>query len=321
MENEMSTNNFAKAILKLLKRLNKVNLDEALHRGCKPFYVENKQVGLIRPDFLTHLKHYTEELQIVEEDSYANKNGNKPGVHLSSKYHSYKEKTEAMNRLLENLREKDVILALRGWRNENYKVAQMYTEKALLEVERSCCGLFGFIQYGVHVNGFTKDDNGEIKIWIGKRSKTKQTFPDMYDNMCAGGLAADLGVLECVKKECKEEASVSDEVLEGLKFVGNVSYFYEDERGLFPECQFIYDLQVPIDFTPVNADGEVADFHLYSVDEVKQLIIGDNFKPNCAAICLEFLIRHGFINPDTDPYVSYYVEQLHAPLQSYYAGK
>lgn len=112
---------------------------EALHRGCKPFFVENKQVGLIRPDFLTHLKHYIEELQTVEEDSYADKHGKKPGVHLSTKYHSYKERTEAINGLLENLREKDVILALRGWRNEvRYiflKIPQLYClipQKSLL---------------------------------------------------------------------------------------------------------------------------------------------------------------------------------------------
>ena len=42
--------------------------------------------------------------------------------------------------------------------------------------------LFGFIQYGVHVNGYTYKD-GEMKMWIGRRSKTKQTFPDMLDNM------------------------------------------------------------------------------------------------------------------------------------------
>lgn len=49
------------------------------------------------------------------------------------------------------------------------------------------------------------------------------------------------------------------------------SYFYEDERGLFPECQFVYDLELPGDFTPVNADGEVAEFLLVSLEEVRSL--------------------------------------------------
>ena len=33
--------------------------------------------------------------------------------------------------------------------------------------------------------------------------------------------------------------------------------------------------------------------------QVKELIVQDNFKPNCAFIILDFLIRHGFITPDT----------------------
>lgn len=43
-------------------------------------------------------------------------------------------------------------------------------------------GLFGVIHYGVHINGYTVVD-GEVKMWIGQRSTTKPTFPNMYDNM------------------------------------------------------------------------------------------------------------------------------------------
>ena len=43
---------------------------------------------------------------------------------------------------------------------------------------------------------------------------------------------------------------------------------YEDERGIFPECQFVFDLEVPEDFVPVNADGEVQSFQLLPIQEV-----------------------------------------------------
>ena len=46
------------------------------------------------------------------------------------------------------------------------------------------------------------------------------------------------------------------------------SYFYEDERGLFPEVQYVFDLEVPEDFTPENADGEVESFQLYPIEDV-----------------------------------------------------
>lgn len=58
-------------------------------------------------------------------------------------------------------------------------------------------GLFGIIQYGVHVNGYTKDKNGELQMWIAKRSKTKQTFPDMYDNMVSLDFCFETCRFEC----------------------------------------------------------------------------------------------------------------------------
>lgn len=46
------------------------------------------------------------------------------------------------------------------------------------------------------------------------------------------------------------------------------SYFFEDERGLFPEVQFVCDLKLPHDFEPINSDGEVGEFYCWSVDKV-----------------------------------------------------
>ena len=38
-------------------------------------------------------------------------------------------------------------------------------------------------QYGVHINGYVREASGEIKMWIGKRSDNKQTYPGLLDNM------------------------------------------------------------------------------------------------------------------------------------------
>ena len=38
-------------------------------------------------------------------------------------------------------------------------------------------------QYGVHMNGYLLTDNGKFKMWIGRRSATKPTFPGLLDNM------------------------------------------------------------------------------------------------------------------------------------------
>ncbi|GFO42835.1 nudix hydrolase 20, chloroplastic [Plakobranchus ocellatus] len=138
----------------------------------------------------------------------------------------------------------------------------------------------------------------DASIILEKNASRHSAFKD---RICAGGLAAGMGILECAKKECQEEASVSDKLLERLKPVGCVSYFYEDERGLQPESQFVFDLELPDDFTPIQTE-----------------MVGGNFKPNCACVCLDFLIRHSFFDFDADPNILYYIEQMHAPLQSMY---
>ena len=46
------------------------------------------------------------------------------------------------------------------------------------------------------------------------------------------------------------------------------SYCLEDERGVMPEVEFVFDLCVPASFTPKNADGEVAAFSLVSIEQV-----------------------------------------------------
>ena len=39
-----------------------------------------------------------------------------------------------------------------------------------------------------------------------------------------------------------------------------------------PECEFVFDLELPQDFKPVNADGEVESFELLSISKVCALL-------------------------------------------------
>ena len=53
-----------------------------------------------------------------------------------------------------------------------------------------------------------------------------------------------------------------------MTFMIIFSYCYEDERGIFPETQFVFDIELPNDFVPKNADGEMQNFQLLSLDKV-----------------------------------------------------
>ncbi len=51
------------------------------------------------------------------------------------------------------------------------------------------------------------------------------------------------------------------------------SYTLESERGIQPEAQYCFDLEVPESFQPVVVDGEVHEFNLYTIDEASPISI------------------------------------------------
>lgn len=115
------------------------------------------------------------------------------------------------------------------------------------------------------------------------------------------------------------------------------SFFFESERGLFPNTEFVYDLELPVDFIPENADGEVETFELLPAQQCLEKILSDEFKTTSAPITLDFLIRHGFVTPENGMlYKDYFnlwclksmflehdflkiIELLHVPLQTLYS--
>ena len=96
-------------------------------------------------------------------------------------------------------------------------------------------------------------------------------------------------------------------------------FYFESERGLFPNTEFVYDLELPADFVPCNADGEVESFELVPVAQVMERILTPDFKTTSCPTALDFLIRHGFINSDNEPQLPELVELLHIPLHYLYS--
>jgi hypothetical protein len=51
---------------------------------------------------------------------------------------------------------------------------------SLVEIFGLFLGPFGVMTYGCYVNGYTYKD-GEMMMWVAKRSPTKQTYPNLLD--------------------------------------------------------------------------------------------------------------------------------------------
>ncbi|XP_031732794.1 thiamine pyrophosphokinase 2 [Anarrhichthys ocellatus] len=300
----MANSAWSENILQLLRRMNNFYLPGSCRSKCWRFEINEAQVGWIPPHVASLLTRYPEVFSPPHGGA----------VSLCRSLDSYEKRSEAVDAVLQTLRQESSLTCLKGWRDEKYSVMPKFSDPPLMWMERAATSLFGVKRYGVHVNGYTVSDSGEVNMWLARRSLTKQTYPGLLDNVAAGGLAAGVGVKNTLVKECEEEACIPAAIAEKARPVTNVSYTYKDEDGVFAESQFVFDLEVPPEFKPRAGDGEVQEFYLLPIDKVKELLATDDFKPNCAMVVLDFLIRHSFIEPDTEPCYQEFVAGLHQTL-------
>jgi 8-oxo-dGTP pyrophosphatase MutT (NUDIX family) len=145
----------------------------------------------------------------------------------------------------------------------------------------------------------------------------------MLDNAVAGGIASGESPFESLVRECGEEASLDEELVRTrAKACGTVTYWYiRDERAggetnlMQPEVQYVYDLELPEGTTPKPGDDEVEEFYLWSVEEVQEAMRKGEFKPNCAMVVLDFLIRHGILTTESERDYIEIVSRLHRKLE------
>lgn len=220
-------------------------------------------------------------------------------------------------------REQKTFKVLAGWRNELYPVYTLNNE-LYFNIERSASGLFGIQTYGVHMTCYTKSAEASfgIKLWIPRRAKSKSTYGGMLDNSVAGGMATGESPLPCVIREASEEASLPAELVrQNVQRQKDISYVYirdsraGGETGLIqPECQYVYDLELPEGTVCKPCDGEVEQFYLWTVEEVKEALGKGEFKPNCALVVLDFFIRWGVLTKENEKDFEEIEKRLHRDL-------
>ncbi|KAL8741389.1 MAG: hypothetical protein Q9190_006001 [Brigantiaea leucoxantha] len=213
------------------------------------------------------------------------------------------EQSNIIERTLRRGQESGRFKVLEKWRNELYTI---HGPNHLVVMERSGSPLFGIATYGVHMTTFVNAPEG-IKIWVPRRAKGK-TYGGMLDNTVAGGLSTGEDPFECIIREAAEEASFPEQLIRtNTKSCGIISYFHVrdaragGETGLLqPEVQFVYDMEVGPEVVPRPNDDEVEDFRLWTVKEVQEALAEGMFKPNCAALLLDFFVRHGILTLENE---------------------
>lgn len=253
------------------------------------FRVDGRDVGHIAPAFARHLAEFP---RVFDIDART--------VTLAERFSDFGSRSEAVDGVVRALARNGV---LSDWREERYRVGVSFGAPPLLAIERAAVPRFGVRAYGVHVNGFVRGSDGRLGMWIGTRAKERGIAPGKLDQIVAGGQPVGLGVLDNLIKECGEEASIPSALAARAKPAGAVFYTVERPEGLRRDFLFIYDLELPADFIPRNADGEIERFELMPLEKVAAIVQeSDDFKFNCALVVIDFMIRHGFIPGDHPDY-------------------
>jgi len=220
---------------------------------------------------------------------------------------TYESRSKAVAAVTQVLKDDGTI---KGWRDELFPITPSFYEPAIFAMERAAVPFLGAIEYGVHMNGLVQDPvTGEMKMWIARRAKDKSKWPMYLDHIAAGGQPVGLGLTDNVVKECFEEAGIPEEIARaGLRPAGVVSYErYAPQKDVVEQVVlFNYDLYLPADFIPKPVDGEVEEFFLWTMDELLEslaLDFHDPIKPNCYSVIIDFLLRHGYLNPELPGYL------------------
>jgi 8-oxo-dGTP pyrophosphatase MutT (NUDIX family) len=268
-----------------IKACNNADLD-----GFIPLRVARTGVGWIKKDFAGHLAAWPQVFEVSERR-----------VDLHPDLDSFTGRTSAVAQVTHALVEQGIIDRCHG---EWYPVTQGGRDEACFMLDRACAPYFGIRAFGQHVNGFVRDGS-DLKMWVGKRAGNKNTFPGKLDNMVAGGLPHGVSFQENLIKECWEEATIPADLASKARPVGVIAYCAETPRGLKPDIQYCYDLELPLDFVPRCNDGEVEAYYLWSLDKVAGLVSNTvAFKMNCDLVIIDFLMRHGYLTPEHPDYLA-----------------
>lgn len=256
-------------------------------KDFRPFIVDFKQVGWMRPSFIEQLEQWPDVFLITPEH-----------VNLSSQLDSFEKRTEALSMVNEVLFQKDIIQ--RRAYAENYSINTGERLNALACLDRAAAPHYGIRAYGQHINGFVRTAEG-LKMWVGVRSLSKPNEPGKLDQIVAGGLPYPLTEQENLIKECNEEADIPENLAKQAKPVGFIAYRAEILEGAKPDTMLCYDLELPENFAPICNDGEVERFELLAIEDVAARVREtDDFKINCSLVIIDFLIRHGYLTEKND---------------------
>lgn len=203
--------------------------------------------------------------------------------------------------------DQDLFHVLCARHSEPFAIAGARYEKPV-SLERFATNLFGITTRGAHLIAYTNTAEG-MMIWVPRRSSHLYTYPDMLDTTVAGGVKSGVPPFETIVEEADEEASLPEDLIRrSTRSRGVISHMsltgrgFPGEQGLVvPDYIYVYDIELPVDVVPKPHDDEVDSFTCMTVAQVEIALLEEKFKPDSAAVMIDYLIRHSIISADNEP--------------------
>lgn len=154
-----------------------VSSKDEIHHAI-PFILGPHTIGHVLPSVLAALKKYNETL---EKSAF---NISDKSISFSDEVNTAKERTLVVKTLMDTWRQNLTFDILSGWRDELYPVYgdENEPDNIAFVMERASAALFGVSTFGVHLNAYMKNEQGEIFMWVARRALTKPTWPGLLDN-------------------------------------------------------------------------------------------------------------------------------------------
>lgn len=190
-------------------------------------------------------------------------------------------------------------MAREGVYRSHHELFDVWTDMArppVARIDRGALPLFGLMAAGVHLNGLVRKADG-LHLWIARRSMTKRLDPGKLDHLVAGGIPAGHTAAQALVKEAAEEASLPPELVRTARPTADIRYALDRPEGLRRDVLHCFELELPPDFVPTPADGEVEDFRLIPLSEAYVLVRDtDEFKFNVNLVLIDLFLRTGMID-------------------------
>lgn len=250
-------------------------------RPRRPFFVDGERVGSVDEAHLSALQPWGRWVEVRAE-----------AVVLTAA----PDKREALfNEMNRRLHEQGLI---RAWRDEPFPLLSPTTGRVLATFERASARFWGTLTLGAHCNGWVAGPDGEPEqMWIARRSPTKATDPGKLDNLIGGGVPMGQTPWDALVREGFEEAGLSPAQV-ARAVAGRVIELDRDvPEGRQFERLHVFDLELRDTECPVNQDGEVAEWGLWSIRDICEAASRADMTVDAALATLDFLLRRGLCQP------------------------